>query len=146
MFSIAICRQSNFVSNDFWSAFVDNDVFDCRLSGVKMKPYTSEPAHTNPHWPLINMDEKAIIGGYLVKESYNWRLSRKRILVQIAVCLLFCYRSKFEPWHKISNDVVCATSKCSDQPAHTRSLIIAFASRLSILWMFSYWMNSIKSF
>ena len=28
---------------------------------------------------------------------------------------------------------VCATSKAADQPAHTRSLIKAFASRLSIL-------------
>ena len=39
----------------------------------------------------------------------------------------------FEPVHEISNSVVCATSKASDQPAHTRSLIRAFASRLSIL-------------
>ena len=39
----------------------------------------------------------------------------------------------FEPMHEISNNVVCATSKASDQPAHTRSLIRAFASRLSIL-------------
>ena len=39
----------------------------------------------------------------------------------------------FEPVHKISNNVVCATSKSSDQPAHTRSLIRAFASRLGIL-------------
>ena len=38
-----------------------------------------------------------------------------------------------EPWHEISNNVVCATSKASDQPAHTRSLIRAFASRLNIL-------------
>ena len=38
-----------------------------------------------------------------------------------------------EPVHEISNNVVCATSKASDQPAHTRSLIRAFASRLSIL-------------
>ena len=37
------------------------------------------------------------------------------------------------PQHEISNNVVCATSKGSDQPAHTRSLIRAFASRLSIL-------------
>ena len=43
-----------------------------------------------------------------------------------------------EPWHEIFNNVVCATSKASDQPAHTRSLIIAFASRLSILWLLSY--------
>ena len=34
-----------------------------------------------------------------------------------------------EPRHEISNNVVCATSKASDQPAHTRSLIRAFAIR-----------------
>ena len=39
----------------------------------------------------------------------------------------------FEPVDEISNYVVCATSKASDQPAHTHSLIRAFASRLSIL-------------
>ena len=33
--------------------------------------------------------------------------------------------------HEISNKVVCATSKGSDQPAHTRSLIRAYASRLA---------------
>ena len=39
----------------------------------------------------------------------------------------------FEAVHEISNNVVCATSKGSVQPAHTRSLIRAFASRLNIL-------------
>ena len=43
------------------------------------------------------------------------------------------FRSIFEPRNEISNNVVYATSKGSDQPAHTRSLIRAFASRLSIL-------------
>ena len=38
-----------------------------------------------------------------------------------------------EPVHEISNNVVCATSKASDQPAHTRSLIRAYASRLNNL-------------
>ena len=38
-----------------------------------------------------------------------------------------------EPRHEISNNVVCATSKGSDQPAHTRSLIRAIAGRLNIL-------------
>ena len=38
-----------------------------------------------------------------------------------------------EPVHEISNNVVCATSKASDQPAHTRSLIRVFASLLNIL-------------
>ena len=39
----------------------------------------------------------------------------------------------FEPVREISNNVVCATSKASDQPAHTRSLIRDFACRLNIL-------------
>ena len=38
-----------------------------------------------------------------------------------------------EPRHEISNNVVCATSKASDQPAHMRSPIRAFTSRLNIL-------------
>ena len=53
-----------------------------------------------------------------------------------------CYNDNpqmiYEPVHEISNNAVCATSKASDQPAHTRSLIRAFASRLSILWLLSY--------
>ena len=39
----------------------------------------------------------------------------------------------FEPQHEIYIDAVCATSKASDQPAHMRSLIRAFASHLNIL-------------
>ena len=38
-----------------------------------------------------------------------------------------------EPRHEISNNLVCATSKASDQPAHKRSLIRAIACRLNIL-------------
>ena len=38
----------------------------------------------------------------------------------------------FEPRHKIANNVVCATSKGSDQPVHTRSLIRASASHLKL--------------
>ena len=40
----------------------------------------------------------------------------------------------FGPVHEMSNNVVCATSKTSDQPVHTCSLIRAFASRLSTLY------------
>ena len=36
----------------------------------------------------------------------------------------------YEPRHEIFNNVVCATGKGSDKPAHTRSLIKAFASPL----------------
>ena len=51
-----------------------------------------------------------------------------------------------QPRHEISKMVVCATSQGSDQPAHTRSLIRAFATRLNIFWLLSYWQNSIWSF
>ena len=41
-------------------------------------------------------------------------------------------RQYYEPQHEISNNVVCATSKGSDQAARKRSLIRAFACRLNI--------------
>ena len=41
---------------------------------------------------------------------------------------------------------MCDQKKALDQPAHTRSLIWAIASRLNILWMFGYWLNIILSF
>ena len=53
--------------------------------------------------------------------------------------ILLCWKShetfyfnemlRNEPRHEISNNVICATSKASDQPAHARSLIRAFAVR-----------------
>ena len=54
--------------------------------------------------------------------------------------------SQNEPVHEISNNEVCATSKASDQPAPSRSLIRAFASRLGILWLLGYWLSTIWSF
>ena len=47
--------------------------------------------------------------------------------------LLTFIKLSFEPQHEISNNVVCATSKALDQPAHMHSLIRAFASCLNIL-------------
>ena len=52
---------------------------------------------------------------------------------------------KYEPRHDISNNMLCVTSKGSDQPAQTRSLIRAFASRLNIQWLLSYRPNIILS-
>ena len=40
-------------------------------------------------------------------------LCKPSFLAEIAECVLF------EPVHEISNNVECATSKASDQPAHT---------------------------
>ena len=50
-----------------------------------------------------------------------------------------------EPWHGISNNMVCGTSKASYQPVHMYSLIRAFANRLNILWVLSYWLNIVWS-
>ena len=46
--------------------------------------------------------------------------------------ILTYLKKQYEPRHQISNNVVFATSKGSDQPAHMRSLIRAFANRLKI--------------
>ena len=43
-----------------------------------------------------------------------------------------CSLLTLEPLHEISNTVVCSTSKAQDQPAHMRSMIRAFASRLNM--------------
>ena len=54
--------------------------------------------------------------------------SHAQLSDQVHDCLIPCKR--IEPVHEISNNVVCATSKASDQPAHMGSLIRAFVSRL----------------
>ena len=77
-------------------------------------------------------------------------------------CIILCFRGTFslplltkaldhntqtyELRHEIYDKVVCATSKASEQPVHTRSLIRAFASRLNIIWLLSYRLNTIWSF
>ena len=66
--------------------------------------------------------------------------SRSLLFAKVPVLGLLVFKELItiiEQWHEISNYVVCATSKGSDQPAHTHSLIRAFASRLNILWAFS---------
>ena len=45
--------------------------------------------------------------------------------------------------HEISNGVVYATSKASDQPAHTRSLIRVFACRLNVLRVLGCWLGAV---
>ena len=62
--------------------------------------------------------------------SYALKYQLNLLVILTHVILFFVI---IEPVHEISNNMVCATSKASDQPAHSRSLIRAFASRLSIL-------------
>ena len=56
---------------------------------------------------------------------------------------MFKQESLFELQQEISNNVVCVTSKGSDQPAHAHR---AFASRFNILWVLNYWPNVMLSF
>ena len=62
-------------------------------------------------------------------EKSGWSIvyiEKSQVIISEKYCI-------FEHQYEISNNVVCATSKASDQPAHTRSLIRAFACRLYIL-------------
>ena len=65
-----------------------------------------------------------------IKTNEVQHVSNKKVLTQTP-WLLCCLSN--EPVHEISNNVVCATSKASDQPARMRSLIRAFASGLSMI-------------
>ena len=53
--------------------------------------------------------------------------------IALIIFVLILVEIAFELRHEISNNVVYATSKASDQPAHKRSLIRTFASQLNIL-------------
>ena len=72
---------------------------------------------------LLNVTQTALMMACLVRSDN---------ILHVGIGLLENWL-RFEPVHEISNNVVCVTSKASDQPAHTRSLIRAFASHLSIL-------------
>ena len=68
---------------------------------------------------------------------YSIQMNRKADIIKLVICTylqnitIYIFPNKtdgfnYEPVHEISNNVVCATSKASDQPAHMRSLIRAF--------------------
>ena len=66
----------------------------------------------------------------------NYQFLAKKSGFTVNSILLFKYQIVlfiYEPVHEISSNVVYATSKSSDQPALTRSLIRAIACRLGIL-------------
>ena len=63
---------------------------------------------------------------------YDFGIKVATIVIDTATLHL---HKPYEPRHEISNNVVCAASKGSDQPAHTHSLIRAFC------WLLEYSMN-----
>ena len=94
----------------------------------RVKHSTTEPLHSHIQLCFSSLCLLLTLGGALIKKLL-WDLNKIN-----------------EQWHEISNNVVCVTNKGSNQPAHMRSLIRAFASRLNILWLLSYWRNIIWSF
>ena len=97
------------------------------LSGVGPKD------HLNEHGIKVVVDLP--VGQNLQDHVMTWMFSRINVSYSLTAGLVENMWTKltYEPVHEISNNLVCATSKASDQPAHTRSLIRAFACRLSIL-------------
>ena len=84
-----------------------------------------------------------------LETSYSVRFICDPYLCLQAARLWLSYESLlliYEPRHEISNNLVCATSKDSDKPVHTRRLIRTFASCLNVLWVLSYWQNKIWGF
>ena len=59
--------------------------------------------------------------------------AHKQMKEQTTIAMDGRTRVKFERRHEISNNVVSAPTKGSDQPVHTRRLIRVFASRLKVL-------------
>ena len=97
----------------------------------------------------INHHTFGIFWTCLVLASSSWRIYYKNIWLTLCMlgnfhrrsyhahksAFMYNFEPQNEPWHEISNNVVCATSKGSDQPGRTSSLIRVFASRLNILWI-----------
>ena len=80
--------------------------------------------------PRIDIIEQNIV--FKAVASLNTKTDRQLFCCKVTLVLVqSTYTS--EPGHEISNNVVCATSKASDQPGHKPSLIRAFASRWNIL-------------
>ena len=97
----------------------------------RQKPVAKKIRGEDDIEPVIEDDDE-------VFDIIDQKKKRNVNLVWIDVALmaldyLQVYLYIIEPQHEISNNVVCATSKASDQPVHVRSLIRAFASRLNIL-------------
>ena len=110
------------------------------------KPGTNPPikvlSHCH-HWVRVLTHRRAISEEWYSYAEIGFKRGMQTLVKYQYYSIIYI---TFDPWHEISNNVVRATSKGSDQPAHTRRLIRAFASRLNILWLLSYWPNIIWSF
>ena len=65
--------------------------------------------------------------------NFKYLMYQDTFYMDSQCAVILNYSALSVPPHEISNNVVCATSKASDQSAHTCSLIRAIGSCLNIL-------------
>ena len=88
---------------------------------------------------LINIKFDCCQFRYFIFQLTNNKGADQRVQMRSLVLTFVVHKyRRFEPCHQISNKVVCATIKMSDQPAHMCSLIRAFASCMKRLRILSY--------
>ena len=93
-------------------------------------------AYAQSDQSLCQSLEYSLIVKLLTEHHLKFLSSKGGLSESTHVKMSNCWKSHagaHEPVHGISINVKCVTSEASDQPAHTRSLIRNFASRLSIL-------------
>ena len=77
---------------------------------------------------LKSKQQKEITSWHIILSNYRAQILIRQLHINVQMKAIKLFR----PVHEISDNVVCATNKASDQPTHMRSLIRAFANRLSI--------------
>ena len=109
-----------------------NSKLERLLKTTTQKYVTKQPKFIAKNINLKNT-ESAFINIKYRKEVWSALYKLENVLY-VLKCNCYAYFSQLiVPQHEISNNVECATSKASDHPAQMRSLIRAFAGRLSIV-------------
>ena len=132
----SMARAVNASTNACWRAYLNRS----RSSSVTQIPYHFENTGDSRHYCDFNMGLSYGVLILIATSEGSEEPAQKCSLARACVAsthkaghTVYCTDSN-EPVHEISNNVVCATSKGSDQPAHSmRRLIRTFASRLNIL-------------
>ena len=144
VFTYKTCQNNFLFYLENWHFYIQvyfGKCMFCYFIDIRALSYYENDVH------IVNISNGNSIYHVLWYHIKYWHpLKEGQVTLDRSPEFLFKSSNLYEPWHGISNNVECATSKASDQSAHTRSLIRAFASRLNILWVLSYWLNVIWSF
>ena len=109
-----------------WNCDVSNGMLMDAIESQKTIQTTTSSERTNTIYPKDLFSNSAIAQDIVLNADYLKLCNTNSIPVKLDNNIII------EPRHEIFNNLVCATSKGSDQTAHTRSLIRAFASHLNM--------------